>query len=267
MKKIFLSILALAFLSVPSVSFAQNFDYNRAYSDYVFNTDLYNKSYAEYELARAAYMSTQTLAAKGQAQDATLKMLQNRDEMIKTYLTAIRLRIGETGGIAGTDQNLRYTQIDREVSWWNSHKARLSSAGTLEDLIEDSEEAEDHYGETEYAFYQGLSTILFGKLDKERGDLQKIVTDLKLKVEEIKNAKNKDTQKIERWIIEVDNRIERSRAKIAEARNIMTKMRVQDNRKADDFDEVKFTVKESQAYLKEAVNYLKQIITEIKTAD
>lgn len=267
MRKLFLVILTSIFLLAAPVSFAQNFDYNRAYSDYVFNTDLYNKAYAEYELARAQYMSTQTLAAKGQAQDATLKMLQGRDEMIKTYLTAIRLRIGETGGIPTTEQNLRYTQIDREVSWWNSHKSRLSSAGSLEDLMEDSEEAEEHYGETEYAFYQSLGTILFGRLDKERSELQKLVSDLKIKVEEIKNAKNKDTQKIERWLIEVDNRIERSRSKVAEARSIMTKMKVEDKRKADDFDEVKFTVKESQAYLKEAVNYLKQIITEIKTAD
>ncbi len=274
--KFFLVIAALAIV-FPSFAFSQTpppaggtFDYNRAYADYVYNTDLYNKAYSDYQVARSAYFAAKTLAAQTNAQTATLNMLASRDEMVKTYLTALRMRIKETQGMADNDKNVAFSQIDTDFAWWTAHKTKLTSAATLDDLVADSNDAYDHYPSTLIIIYNGLFDIFAGRIDDDRSNLQRIVESIKIEVAQIKANGDKNTSQIERTLIDVDNDVQRSSTKESEAKNIITGMTLEQNQSESNnqrFEDGKTLLKESLAYLNDAEKLIIQIMTQIKTKD
>jgi len=69
MRKLAALILALFFLIVPlQRASAQEFTFEKAYQDYVYMTDLYEKAHAEYLLAKAQYAQAQTLTSQSKVQ-------------------------------------------------------------------------------------------------------------------------------------------------------------------------------------------------------
>ncbi|HEX6976783.1 MAG TPA: hypothetical protein VF185_00285 [Patescibacteria group bacterium] len=274
-KKTLILLIAFAFIFanigiIHSQTPAPVFDYNRAYADYVYNTDLYNTAYSDYQVARSAYLSSKTLAAQTNAQSATLKMLQARDEMVKTYLTALRMRIKETQGLVDNDKNVIFSQIDTDVAWWIAHKTKLTSAATLDDLVADSNEAYDHYPSTLIVIYNGLFDVFTGRIDDNRNNMQRIVESIKVEVAQIKANGDKNTSQIERTLIDVDNDVQRSQTKESEAKNIITGMTLEQNASESNdqkFENAKTKLKESLAYLNDAEKLIIQIMTQIKTKD
>src|SRR4030042_2935830 len=95
-------------------------------------------------------------------------MLELRDEAVKTYLTALRLKLAETTGVSSYEQNSLYLKLDSEVDWYATHREDLSSAGTLEDLLASSKKAQERYPQTEVFIYHTLGTILAGKENQFR---------------------------------------------------------------------------------------------------
>ncbi len=273
MKKILPGFLILLLLSTihftllpPPVS-AQDFNFNRAYNDYLFNYGQYRQSYSEYVSAKEAYLSYQTLTSKTQALEKTLKMLKDEDEVIKTYLTALRMKLAETTGISNYEQNVLYLKLDSEVSWYAQHKESLSSAATLEDLVTSSEKVADRYKNTEVLIYQTLGTILAGKETNFRNQLADKIQELKAKIGEIRQRGDKDTALAERWLLEAENRLTRSQEKQFTAQQILTKIKSSDTDKNQSYNKAQFAIEESHQYLKEANSYLKEVLREVKSAD
>ena len=129
-KLLFCFVLVLFLFGLTSLSsFSQDFDFGKAYADYTFQLSQYQKAHSEYELAKAAYLQSGTLAAKSEAQVKTASMLVARDETVRTYIVAIRLRLGEVGGILSTEKDPLFSGLDSEAAWYESHRKEVSSAG------------------------------------------------------------------------------------------------------------------------------------------
>ncbi len=246
---------------------AQDFDYHKAYGDYVYNYDLYKKAHSDFELKRAQYLQTGTLASKTEAQKATAAMLQSRDQTTITYLTAIRLKMAETQGIDEGQRDTYYTFIDEDVSWYRSHRDGVSSAASLEDLSKDSEEAYARYQATLLTIIKSLSLVSNGKIDNFQSQSTSLTSNLEAKINEIRANGDKKTDNLARWVLEVRNRIDRSQDKEIEAWTILNKLKSSEKEKLNAYSDAQARFAESLQYLKEAVSYLKQITTEIKTAD
>src|SRR3989344_910883 len=75
-----------------------SFTYERAYNDYIYNLDQYQRVHGEYEIAKNGYLKNPTLAAQAEAIQKTKSMLTVRDEVLKTYLVSLKLKILETTG-------------------------------------------------------------------------------------------------------------------------------------------------------------------------
>lgn len=262
---IFISILLL-FYSFTLVK-AQEFNFNRAYSDYLFNYNQYRQSYTDYVAAKEAYLSYQTLTSKNQALEKTSKMLKDEDEVILTYLTALRMKLAETTGISNYEQNILYLKLDNEVGWYGQHKESLTSAATLEDLVASSTKVADKYKNTEILIYQTLGTILSGKETNFRDQLTGKIQQLKEKIGEIRQRGDKDTALAERWLLEAENRLTRSQEKQFTAQQILAKIKSSDLNKNQSYNKAQFAIEESHQYLKEANSYLKEVIREIKSAN
>jgi len=269
--KVFIALLIVACISAaPALAQEdEEFNYERAYKDYIYNFNLYQNAHSTYQLARNQYLQAKTLTSQNNALEATRTMLQARDQTMITYLTAIRLKLAETPGLSDIIRDGLYSRIDQEVAWLNTHKENLTSAATLEDIVEDSNEARDRLGIQKTIAFDAMRDISSSTVQIHRQSTSDIIAQIRVKVSEIRGRQNKDTGVIERWILETDNRVTRSLEKDLEAaseyvnlydrRNIPTYL--------DYVKSVQFRFEESIQYLKEANSYLKEIVKEIKTAD
>ena len=245
------------------------FDFERAYQDYVFTVDVYGSEHSQYLLAKAQYNQAGTLVSQTKAREETVDMLEARDDVIITYLTALRMKLLEADGVSDITKNGLYTRIDSEVAWFTDHKARISSAGSLNDLTADSEEASDRYTSlTEVVAYETLATYPFGRLSLMRDETNSILTLIKDKLFEIRSNGDIDTTIAERWVFEVENKITRSLDKEIEAQSVIPDLTAipRNNRTVDRrrfYNDVIFKLDESRQFLREGTEFMEEIMREI----
>ena len=269
MRKILIGVATLVFLLGAWVNkaLAQNvaLTYERAYNDYVYNLDQYQKAHSDYEIAKNGYLKNPTIAAQAETIGKTKTMLASRDEVVITYLVALKQKLNETVGISQNDRNNFGTQIDLEVSWYKSHKERLTSSGGLDDLTKDSNEASDRFDKfTQILAYKVLTVVSVGKIVDFRAQERDLVSQIEDVLEIIRADKTKDTALIERWLLEVNDRLDRSSAKETEGKNLVLNFDEKQKDKLKIFNDSQFKLSESLQYLKEANFYLSEIVKEIK---
>ena len=270
-KKI-LSVLLLATLlffsrdvfTAPVLSQDDRLSFQKAYDDYLYNYNLYLDAHQEYETAKNAFYAYQTLTAKTEAINKTLSMLQARDDVIRTYLTAIRLRLAEATGISSYEQSLLYIKLDSEIGWYINHRDLISSAGTIVDLIKNSKETERRYPDTESLAYEALITISVGKVQNIRNLLRQEISQLEEKITQIRAKGDKQTGVIERWLLEANNKIIRSQEKENEAVETLSSKK---GVTLKGYNQASTKLQEAIIYLKEANSHLSEVIREVKSAD
>lgn len=244
------------------------FNFEKAYKDYVFVTDKYNTAHASYQLARAQYFQAKTLASQTKAQEATAAMLISRDDVMKAYLVALRLRLSETEGVSDTTKEGLYARIDTDVAWWANHRDRIDSAASLNDLTTDSTEAQKHFPTSESLSYEVLSTIPQGKEFVLRNQLTNLLERTKSQINKIRANGDLDTSEAERWVLQTEQKLTRSQDKEISAQSLIASLTAektnQQQTKNQTYNQVTATLGESLQYLKEASNYLKEVIKRIK---
>jgi len=276
--KIFSSLLIFVFLflSLPislcaqEAELDQKFDFERAYQDYVFTLDVYNTKHSEYVLSKAQYEQAKTLVAQSKARESALSMLAARDDVVITYLTAVRMRMVEAEGLSDTVKQGIFSRLDAEVDWFKDHKARLSSSGTLKDLEEDSAEAANRFGRLSQTIaYEALATIPFGTLSLLRQETSNILKGINEKISQIRINGDKDTSKLERWAFEVDGKITRSLDKEIEAQSLIVNFVPRDRQGKtsyfQNFNDIISKLDESRQLLRDAIGSMKEIIRNITT--
>lgn len=262
-----LLITNYSLLITPALGQERVFDFSRAYNDYIYTYSQYRLAHTDYVTARQAYLNYKTLTSKNEALNKTSQMLKLRDEVIRTYLTALRMRLAETTGVSNYEQNILYLKLDDEVSWFSNHPEILASAGSLEDLVASAQETQSRYNKTEVLIYQTLGTILAGRESALREEVNQQIKALKEKLAEIRQRGDKDTAVLERWLLEAENRLARSQEKQSASQQILAKARPGDRNTANIYSQAQYNLEESHQYLKEAHSYLKELIREVKRAD
>lgn len=260
---------ALIFLSLFSVFFLAGVvraDYASSYQAYVSATGTYQTAFGAYSTARSSYLASGSLDSESKAKDATLKMLQARDNMINNYLNALTSKIQSTNGISDGDKNSLFGQINTEITWYNAHLVKLPSAGSLQDLVSDSDEAKGQWNNsTLIVIYQSLIALGVGNNNYIRGELNGEISTLSSKIAEIKANQDKDTSLIERSVVDVQNKLSRSQDKDNTAKDLINAVKPSSFGTSDNFGSAQQDLLDSNSYLKEANQSLLQIITQIKT--
>lgn len=262
---IFIAFLVFLFAVTQKNLNAQSFDFSRAFQDYIYNLSLYQKDYSAYQLAKGAYLDSQTPGSTANAISATTLMLTDRDNVVSTYLTALRMKLLETKGVSDAEKNGFYSLLDTDVSWWGGHKTRLTSAGSLDDLVKDSDEAKTHFANTQILSYQTLIEIGISENTNMRTLIQNEIGALNSKIAEIKSNGDKDTSAIERFMVDIQNKLSRSSDKETEARNLMNGIKPDSQNSTSTYQTAVGDIENSLSYLKEADTDLRNVITQIKT--
>ena len=241
-------------------------DYAKTYQTYIDKTGLYQTAHNDYLTARSAYLASGSLDSKNKAMTATLKMLQTRDDLTVAYLTAIKVKVTKTDGVSAGDKSSLTSQLDTQIAWYTSHNTRLTSAGSLDDLVTDSDEAKDQYNkETLFLVYSDIISMGAGNNSFMRNELQNVISSLQSKIAEIKGNQDKDVSAIERAMVDIQNKLSRSQTKDDDAKNAINSIKATDQNKDTKFQDAELLLSDSNSYLKEATQNLLQIITQIKT--
>jgi len=259
---IFFSIAIL--LNCYIVAHAQDFNFERALQDYIYNYNLYRAAHLEYVSAKGEYLTYKTLTAQTKALNKTLNMLTARTNVLKTYLTALRMRIKETAGLTDYQKNAYYLKLDNEINWLEGHNNRLPSAGTLEDLVKTSQELENRYPQIQLMAYQSLGTIIMGRETNLRDKIKNQISLTEDKVQKIRET-GEDTTVLERWLIQAKEKMNRSEDKEKEVTSLLAKMDSSTSQREELWGEIQQRFEEENQYLKETASYLKEIIREIKS--
>lgn len=266
MKKFIFLFVFLGWVFAGRSVVAQEFNYDRAYEDFEYNRSLYATAHDDYILSRIRYLSAKTLILAEEAKKATLRMLQARDETVRTLLTALRLRIEESKGLSDSLKESLFKQIDLEVIFYEDHKVKLISAGSLDDLVSDSDEAKERFeGITQPLIYTSLVNISVGKTVDKRGSIEKVISDLKTKVAEIQSEGDKDVTILDRNFIDLENKLARSRDKETQAQDLIAASNKSATKKAGYYNDAIAAVQGSYLYLREVTAYLREMIRIIKT--
>lgn len=279
-KKLVYLGFALVFLlfvfARPTVS-QNTSNFRQAFSTYQDTLEDYQEKHGEYVLKRAQYLRFGTQKSQTDAKEATVAMLQARDRVIIDYLRALKARLEETPGVSDERLTNFQNRIDEEIAWFTDHRNRLTSAGTLDDLVEDSDEARDrHETTTEVLFYELLSHLGLAKVNDLQTRMETTTSLLEDKVDEIRNDEregysfsNSKMQVIDRWLLETNNLLIRSDEKQKEALDLISEM-IETRRRntlVSDYNDVIIKLGESRQFLNEASSFLQELIRELKTAE
>lgn len=246
-----------------SVSYAQTSDFQKSFSDYqnVFNQ--YQDAHLAYTKAKSEYLSYQSLASETKALESTKKMLSLRDETMALYFQTLGAKMSLTLNIPNYNQNLLSSQLDDENLWLASHRNSLPSVATITDLVNKSREMEQRYPKMEIISYQTLGAILSGKENTSRESLKNEIRKVRELFNQMK-AEGENVDKLERWIMEAEQKISRSEEKQKEAEKIIKDLSGEQFSRRNKFLEASRSYEESNQYLKESNSFLLEVVKDIK---
>lgn len=264
-----MTILLLAItLLLPSISNAQDLTYQQAYQDYLHAQEVYSKEHDEYLLAKSQYSQAGTLAAETKAREETAQMLASRDDVISTYLQAVRMLLLETQGVNETIRSGLSSRLEAEMNWYRDHRNRVSSAGSLQDSESDSTEAKERYDATTVPLvYETLIVVPNTRVAELRKELSLVVTNVQDLIHAVEAKGTHDVSNADRWMIQIDGKMSRSLDKEIEAQNQLQVLQNPSNR--TNFGTVYTNsinyITESHQFLKEASTFLQEVMRLIRT--
>lgn len=256
----------------PVTEETQSFD--EAYSEYIKASQEYNSTHEDYVLKRAQYLRFQTLKSRQDAFDATLKMLQVRDDVVLAYLKAVKAKLNGGRDVPDASRESLNFRIDEEIFWFQDHKANIPSSGDLDDLVSDSGLARGRWQRVEPLAYETMSVLSLGKLLGFTDRTKEIFENTNNKIETIRGdvregysfSANKFSI-FDRWTLEADGRIARSDERITETVNLIDKLASRPKDSQSQYNKIVSELSQSQIFLKEVNSFVKEVIKQIKTAE
>jgi len=187
--------------------------------------------------------------------------------VVITYLRALRMRLVEEESVDEQAKNSLFARIDADIFWFENHRDTIPSAGTLEDLENDSKEAADKFLLSQRLTYETLSLIPYSKITSLREDMTEVLGEVKVKTQKIRQNGDHDVSVAERWILETENKLTRALDKEVEAQNLLFTIQAQSSKAtgSTQYESVLTRLQEANQFLREASSYLTEIIKQIKT--
>lgn len=265
---IFLAVCLLFFTGSKILVSSQELTADKAYEDYLFVAQNYDEKHEEYVVAKNAYLKNKTLNLQNTAQQKTAQMLTLRDQVLKSYVTALRAKLNEVGGLTQEEKATLFTKIDAEVSFFESQQNRYSETDSLDELQNKALETQSRW---ETSTEKTVVETLFGISEGEVRDVRKRQKDLfnaiKGKVGQIEDKGDKDTDKVKAWYDDVDQSLLQSEEEELAGIDTMQRLeKVRSGREKILYDATS-SLQRSFDKLVVVNEFLQQILKEVKTAD
>jgi hypothetical protein len=254
----------------PASSARASFD--KSYSQYLSKLEEYKKVYDLYVTAKAQHLRSRTPKSESALIDAGQSILKLRDEVIIYYLDMLMKKYKDTDGFNDETAGRLQTKVDEEVKWYETHILSLPSAASLEDLTEDSKEAQTRKRTlTDPLIYEILLNISYAKTQDYADRLENLFWGFRKRFDVIRADTRegfaldvRKVQVIDRYLAEVEVIIKRSNDKRASVYGEILKGKVKD---VSAYNGIIKSLAESTGYQKDAIFKFIEAINEIKTKD
>ena len=199
-KTVQISLVLCAFYFVLNApARAQEFDFAKAYQDYIYTQTVYDQAYSGFDKAKNNYLKNSTLTLKEDARKKTQAMLVTRDELFRVYLSTVKMKLLEIK--ASVDPRL-----DDEIAWYLFHKDAYKSDDHLENLFNKSKESESRFGShTSPVAYESLFNISFGEMGNIRISHEGVYKSLKNSIDIGVSAGILKLDPFNRWFTDIEN--------------------------------------------------------------
>jgi len=195
--------------SLKTTVFAQEFNYQKAYSDYAYTKDNYLAKLSDFRKKMDSYTNNPTLSLKEEARISLYNLIIFRHEYIRTYFTAIRMRLLESKDISQNMRDEALSKISTEIKWYEEHKNIFSSQESLEGLLNKSSEEDNRFTITSTPLINySLIVIGYGDLNTQEKKHTEIYQKLKKEAGEIVNLGRADASLFERWFKDIETEFE-----------------------------------------------------------
>ncbi|MDP3918188.1 MAG: hypothetical protein Q8Q30_03380, partial [Candidatus Woesebacteria bacterium] len=140
-----------------------------------------------------------TLSNKEQLRISTYKFIGSRNNLVKNYLTMLRMK-----GLEKPN-----AKIDPEVIWYQNRKNSYSENDSLEDILSKSKEEDIHFKtETLLVVYFALSNISLDQVKTIKEEHFKLYKNLKNESEELVKLGRADASLFDRWFKDIDQELD-----------------------------------------------------------
>lgn len=264
---IFIASFILFFALGQKTILAQDFNFDKAYQDYIFTQSQYQNAHSAYTDAKETYLKNPTLTLKEEARKKTRLMLIARDELERVYLTALRMKIFETKGVESGQKNTTLASLDSEVAWYKDHLAAYPDGEPLESLFTKSTEVETHYKTTTLPLiYNSLFQISLGQLAGFRMDQEDIYKSVR---DFIQTQVDSGTMRIDpfnRWFNDIQTTVTTLKDNETKAATQVTKLNTEGNfSPSGTFKSGVGKLSTSQNLILQLNGFLLELITAVRT--
>lgn len=118
---------------------------DRAYQDYLYQSDIYRDKYNSFTIAKNEYLKFNTLASETTVIAKTKEMLSQRSLLLRAYLLMLGEKLTEAKGMSDPDRQLYQSLITNEVAFLENHSKFVESVSTIKDAQKASSQLESHY--------------------------------------------------------------------------------------------------------------------------
>jgi vacuolar-type H+-ATPase subunit E/Vma4 len=239
----------------------------QAYKDYIYEFDTYRTKNAEFLVAKNEFDKFKSLTSETAALEKSKIMLSQRNQLLRTYLLLLNEKLNETKGMPTTDRNLYQTLIANEVTFLQKQVSLVTSIGSIQDASNVSRELESHYGVLQASMRQTIIGISVGVLLELKSQFDSTLGRTKTLINTNRGVFLPQKQStIDRWLLQIDNKISLFSQKIDEILRLNAKFQNSNTTSELDrtFQEEKGHILEAKQYLVEAESFIKEILTTLK---
>lgn len=253
-------LLFIAYCFLPHSAFA---DFTQTQNDYNTSLDLYRAANSDYQNAKNAYLTYNTLNSQNEALVKTKTFLEARDQVLITYFFLLREKLAATNGLSDDDKNLTRDLLANRLSFLQNHKASIATISSLGDTADKSKEVDNNLSEIKNDAYKTLGQILIGKVREKSSQTSASLTQISSIANGIKST-GTNTSKLDRWLIETGYKRDLAESKLQAAKDLFYASNITNDMQLDDnFTNAKNLVIQGNQYLKEAVFNAKEAVKEI----
>ncbi len=205
MKKNLLVFFAFGFFALFSVYKPVLADYSQAYNNYQYQYNLYRQDYENFTIAKATYLTYQTLTTQNDLLEKMRTVLLSRNRVMISYLATLSQKAMIADGLAPNDLATTQRIIGEETTFLSSLQNQISAAATISDLNTINTTFADHYQQLDTEAKQIVGQILLGKTDYEDSKFADLTARSKLQVQRLSNL-GEDTQSLSRGITAAESK-------------------------------------------------------------
>lgn len=242
-------------------------DYNQSLSNYNTVYEKYLQDNQDFQKAKSTYLTYKTLSSQTEALNTSKKLLETRDDLLISYFTLLQDKINQTDGIYPYEKTVKTDLINSRLFFFNDHRQTIQAVLSLDDVVLKSKEIDSLSSDLKTEGQKTFGLIITAKVLDQLIQINSQIINLESLITKIKDN-GKDVATLERWLLQIKNKVDITQQKISEAQNLFENLPVKDEiQRKGDFENAKSLTKNANQYLKEAVFNIGETIKEIKTGD